>query len=201
MKCRKCNKELDESFFYNSGNYKGKSYKRTVCKNCGNKERNPYQNKYRKINKDIINEKRRAYYKKRMSILEVKETVNEGQRRRHCRYVIKRLWKNAKNRALKNNIQFTITEEDILIPVKCPLLNVTLQTGTKYDYNNSPSLDRIDNTKGYIKENIWVISTLANTMKNKATLEQLLLFASNINKHFNSKDIVRTIENKESIEL
>jgi len=34
-------------------------------------------------------------------------------------------------------------------------------------------LDRIDNNKGYIKDNVWVISRKANTIKNNASLEEL----------------------------
>jgi hypothetical protein len=44
----------------------------------------------------------------------------------------------------------------------------------------SPSIDRIDSTKGYIKDNIQVLSFLGNRMKNSATPDQLLTFAKNI---------------------
>ena len=42
---------------------------------------------------------------------------------------------------------------------------------------NSPALDRIDNTKGYIRGNVWVISHRANQMKVDANIEELKLFA------------------------
>jgi len=38
---------------------------------------------------------------------------------------------------------------------------------------NSPSLDRIDNSKGYVPGNIAVISMRANMIKNNATLAEL----------------------------
>jgi hypothetical protein len=43
--------------------------------------------------------------------------------------------------------------------------------------HDSPSIDRKDNTKGYTKDNVWVISQLANQMKSNATPEQLRAFA------------------------
>ena len=90
-----------------------------------------------------------------------------------------------KNRANKKGIEFTITEEDIFIPEYCPILGVKLDHSYgKGLHNNCISLDRIDPTKGYIKGNVWVISDLANRMKNNASKEELVIFANSILKLF-----------------
>lgn len=52
-----------------------------------------------------------------------------------------------------------------------------LEIGKIGGSDNSPSLDRIDSTKGYIKRNIQVISKLANSMKNSANKQQLKTFS------------------------
>lgn len=80
------------------------------------------------------------------------------------------LRKNAKDR----NIPFNLTVEDIPnMPKLCPILKVLLVKNTWY----APSVDRIDNTKGYVKGNIQIISRLANTMKAHATPEEILNFS------------------------
>ena len=66
---------------------------------------------------------------------------------------------------------------------------------------NSPSIDRIDSNKGYIKGNVRIISLRANMMKNDANLQELEEFCKNVLNYINNEDIVRTIENGESIEL
>lgn len=81
-----------------------------------------------------------------------------------------RMWKSAQERALKKGLEFSILVDDIKIPEVCPLLNKKLLIGDK---KYTPSLDRIDSTKGYTQDNIWVISHRANQIKNDATLDEL----------------------------
>jgi len=94
------------------------------------------------------------------------------------------LLRSARNRARRDRIDFNIDLADIKIPEICPLLGIKLaaRQGGHGPQDASPSLDRIDNTKGYIKGNVWVVSWLANKMKATATNEQLLVFASNVQK-------------------
>lgn len=91
-------------------------------------------------------------------------------------------------KSLNNGIEFSITKEDIVFPDKCPLLGIDLIYSVKgrayREYYNSVSIDRIDNTKGYIPGNVWVISRLANTMKSCATIDELITFSNNILKYF-----------------
>lgn len=100
-----------------------------------------------------------------------------------CRNPEKTMYKTAKRRAKQYERSFTITLDDIVIPKKCPLLGIELQMNKGGAADNSPSLDRIDTTLGYVPDNVKVISRLANIMKAHATNEQLLLFARNIKKY------------------
>jgi len=93
-----------------------------------------------------------------------------------------KLWDRAKNRCKNSGLEFSIRPEDIIIPEKCPYLDIPLEVhkGSSGGKPNSPALDRINNDKGYIVSNIQVISHLANQMKASASKEQLLLFASRV---------------------
>lgn len=84
-----------------------------------------------------------------------------------------RLWRAARDRATRCNLDFDIEVPDIVIPEICPVLKVPLYLKTKF----APSLDRIIPSKGYIKGNIQVISRKANLMKQDATQEELERFA------------------------
>jgi hypothetical protein len=75
--------------------------------------------------------------------------------------------------ARARNSDFGITGEDVLLPLTCPFLGIELEYGNTVATNHSPSLDRIDSTKGYTSDNIQVISFLANRMKNNANPDQL----------------------------
>lgn len=79
----------------------------------------------------------------------------------------------AKNRAKSKDLEYDIDESDIIIPVYCPVLGIKLGLfNTKLSWD-SPTLDRIDNAKGYIKGNVAIISWRANCLKGAATLEEL----------------------------
>ena len=49
-----------------------------------------------------------------------------------------------------------------------------------HGYSPDLTIDRIDNTKGYIKGNVQIISKKANSMKNSASQEELIKFCKNI---------------------
>ena len=86
----------------------------------------------------------------------------------------------ARYRAKKKNIKFDLELSDIIIPKLCPVLKIPLTAGSSSGGPRgcSPSLDRIDNAKGYIKGNVQVISHKANTMKHCADNNELILFAN-----------------------
>lgn len=85
------------------------------------------------------------------------------------------LWKGARDRAQNKQMKFTITPEDVYNAMvdTCPILGITLKPSDSYYWNASPSLDRIDSSKGYTPDNIWVISARANRIKSDATLDEL----------------------------
>jgi len=84
---------------------------------------------------------------------------------------------SARARAKRKNIPFNITVEDIVIPEVCPILNLPLEIAVGGKKDNSPSLDRIDNNKGYVKGNVVVISDKANRLKGNLTLKEIFAFA------------------------
>lgn len=87
---------------------------------------------------------------------------------------------SARTRAKTRGWKCNLSKEDIVIPRHCPLLGVKLAVGTGKTNRNSPSLDRLNPKKGYIKGNIWVISHRANSIKNDATYKELKLLTKNL---------------------
>lgn len=84
------------------------------------------------------------------------------------------MWNQAKCRAKKKGMDFTLEVSDIVIPTHCPVFGIPLFSNDgKGACPNSPTLDRLDQTKGYIKGNIWVISSKANTIKSYSSLDDL----------------------------
>jgi hypothetical protein len=89
------------------------------------------------------------------------------------------MWCHARRRAKKNDLEINIEPQDIPdIPSICPVLGIEVKRNIQDTKNhgpsdNSPSLDRIDTSKGYIKGNIRVISNRANRIKSDASFDEI----------------------------
>lgn len=154
-KCNKCLNIKSLDLFSNDRNKK--DGKRTICKYCTQETANSSQGR----------EKQR---------LRKLETARDNPR-----YY---LYWNAKARAKRKNVPFTISLDDITLPDYCPILGIKLENNRFKVQSNSYTLDRIIPRLGYTRDNIMVISHLANTMKSSADPETLKRFAEWVLKYF-----------------
>lgn len=90
----------------------------------------------------------------------------------------------AKRRAKKKGIEFNLEPTDIQIPEYCPLLNIKIDDWSE-DSGYRSTLDRINNSLGYVKGNVMVVSSRANRLKNDATIAELELLIANMKKQVN----------------
>ena len=82
-----------------------------------------------------------------------------------------------KQSAIKRGFEFSLTKDDLLPrPSHCKYLRIELNYSAKTVAPNSPSVNRIDPTKGYIPGNIEIISNKANIMLSNASEEELDTF-------------------------
>lgn len=99
------------------------------------------------------------------------------------RPIEQRIYDAAKARAKRRGLPFDIELSDVQIPTHCPVLGIPLRSvvgcgmGSIKARNNSPSIDRIDNNKGYVKGNTIIISMRANNLKSDGTLEEIFAIA------------------------
>ncbi len=90
-----------------------------------------------------------------------------------------------RSRCKRLEIAFDLEPSDIKIPKKCPVLGTDLiwyidKRSRNKDRDRLWSIDRVDPSKGYTKDNIWIISYRANRIKNDATLEELKSLVSSL---------------------
>ena len=137
----------------------------------------------------------RQYYLKnkahRRAVVDIYQSIPEN-------YYKNRYYALSK-RAKKLNLEFTITVEDIIelcAASKCPLLGIPLKVAHENrgegHQPNTPSIDRIDPTKGYTKDNVWAISFRANLIKSNATWQELYQLALNLKTKIESMEDAAT---------
>jgi hypothetical protein len=173
--CFECKEEKPlEEFYGRIPEGKPNYYYSSYCKICD-------KAKSKRVNQKN-GKKYRADRKHRINANpELKEKARLQRRQSNYRNMEAVMFRAARKRAKEKDMEFNIEVTDIVIPDKCPLLDIPFVQGIKGNYFYTPSLDRIYSSKGYVK----VISMLANSMKNVANNDELLTFAKNIEKYLN----------------
>jgi hypothetical protein len=132
---------------------------------------------YQRYREKLLQDNKERYHSNTSVKVKVKEQSQQWMKE-HPEY---RLWKQARDSSKQRGLDFDITVEDIVIPERCTYLGIVLtdiRGGGRYDSNIS--LDRINNTIGYVKGNLQVISSKANYMKRNASIEELIEFAKGV---------------------
>ncbi len=153
-------------------------------------ERNKANREWIKNNPEKRAEQRKRYYTKhreailaRMKVKQQEMFKDEQLRTEYCekwrRYTrnnyAARLLSSVKSRSKSKAIPFDLSIEDIIIPEYCPKTGIKLVVHTERGkFYDTPSLDRIDSTKGYIKNNVQVVCYWYNVAKLHFTEEIIL---------------------------
>jgi|WetSurMetagenome_2_1015567.scaffolds.fasta_scaffold627423_1 hypothetical protein len=95
----------------------------------------------------------------------------------------KALLKGSRASAKRRGLDYNLDLEDIVIPEFCPVLGIKLVINDNRPKDNSATIDRIDNSKGYIKGNVQVISWRANRGKSDLDATEHLKIAEYIKSH------------------
>lgn len=159
-KCRTCGQMLPISSFWFQCKRTG--LLQSECKTCMRKRNSQWGREHR-----------------------TEETIkknNERTRVRRRRSPELEWFYGARRRARNAGIEFDLTLDDFVIPPKCPALGIPLKSsmgrrvsGIRID--SSPSMDRIDPKRGYIRDNCIVVSYRANRIKTDASLEEIKMVA------------------------
>ena len=118
----------------------------------------------------------KAWYhknKERLNTPERKAKRSESVRQWRNKEPLRAIFAGAKSRAKRLGQEFNIQLADLQMPECCPILGIPLYRTEGRATDNSPSLDRVDNSKGYIKGNVRVISNKANKHKSDLSLEDV----------------------------
>jgi hypothetical protein len=79
--------------------------------------------------------------------------------------------------AKKRGHEWKLNPDELTIPSVCPVLGMPLERGSVRYQDNSISLDRKDNSKGYTPDNVSVISSRANRLKGDAKFWEVCALA------------------------
>lgn len=187
--CSKCKLDININDFYSDLSRKdGLSY---ICKQCGKKRLKIY---YEKNRKKMIKYSQQYRQENFLQVAKYQKEYRYKNRHKKRKYskeyyrnnLAKIMLKSSKYHAKQRNFEHCITEKDIQQKLDkcknengeyiCPVFGIKICVNSKLKYN-SISLDRINPNKGYVPNNISVISWKANNIKNTGTaIEHLKIY-------------------------
>lgn len=163
-----------------------------------------YQKKWREENAEHLRDKKREWEKNNVEkISEWKKLYRSSEhgkavRKAHAdKYYAEmplsarktRILNSARQNARKKGREFSITVDDLVWNTVCPVLGIPLNYGKPSDGRNhsfdSPSIDRTDASKDYVKGNVVIMSWRANRIKTDASINELSKLISYLTKEEN----------------
>lgn len=136
--------------------------------------------------KACVSQDHKEYYKKPG----VREKQLKRAKDRRAEYMLENpqlVWarealKKARERARERDLPFELTLEWLMenMPARCPCLGIEFEYGKGMIVSGTPTVDKIDPSKGYTKENSWIISAKANTVKSNATVDEIRAVAQGL---------------------
>lgn len=192
--CSRCKQKFPlENFHKDASRKDGLSNK---CKPCTYVK----QRKYKKENPDVIKAEKRRYYernkdKRRRYYQKNKEHI--AQKAKESRTgkegYIKTMLCSAKSRAKTKGWKFDLDLEFLMKHAgdHCPVDNLPFDWNRELDLDDSlplsiPSLDRIDSSRGYTKDNVIIIGDKWNRWKSNMTIDNLELLIKYVRSVTNS---------------
>lgn len=179
--CKTCKieKPITEYKTYKNKFYPGKIYTHQHCEKCQVDNRLKYYKlniekvrKYYKINKEKIKKCYKLNREKNIKISKDFYKINrnsilEKAKIRRKLNPSEQLLLNIRDIAKKRNLEFTLQQNDLIIPNECPILGITLQVNTNRYNDNSYSFIRINTNLGYLPGNVQIVSFRARRILNK----------------------------------
>lgn len=195
-RCNKCaqSKPLDD--FYRKQN--SPDGRQSVCKVCTKK----YHGRYYQTNRVHILEQQVIKHQANPEIKRRRATVRRGTYHKTAIGRTTLLIDTAKKRAKQKQLVFAITKEHVLpllVAGKCQQSGFRFELQVRQNsFRNpfAPSIDRIDNTRGYEPDNIQLVCNMFNSGKGEHNeLDFIAMCVSVAKKHQNNPAVlVRLME-------
>ena len=111
--------------------------------------------------------KKKAWEKnwKNKNLKRWKDIQRRSDERKKQKNPIAFLLRQTKSHSKSKGIEFNIDSTDFVMPERCPVLGIPITPFVSRLAPGTPSFDRIDPRKGYIKGNVKIISNRANRLK------------------------------------